>query len=54
MQPISEVPAVEADRPLVDLAVAARAGGLDRVMVIRDGEVLGAITAEDIEKWVSR
>jgi len=54
MHPIREVSAVDADRPLLDLVLAARAGSLDRLIVVRDGEVLGAITSEDIVEWVSR
>ena len=48
MSPIDEVPAVEADRPLVDMVLAVKTGNYDRMMVIRDGEVLGVLTAEDI------
>jgi Zn-dependent protease/CBS domain-containing protein len=54
MVPMDDVPVVEADRPLVDLALVVRAGNHDRLMVVRDGEVLGAVTAEDIANWVSR
>ncbi len=53
MCPIEEVPAVEADRPLVEMVMAVRTGNHDRMMVIRDGEVLGALTADDILNWVS-
>jgi Zn-dependent protease/predicted transcriptional regulator len=51
MRPIEEVPAVEADRPLVELVLAVRTGNHDRMMVIQHGEVLGALTAEDILGW---
>ncbi|MCL7971813.1 MAG: site-2 protease family protein [marine benthic group bacterium] len=51
--PIERVPAVEADRPLVELVLATRTGNHDRMMVIREGEVLGALTGQDIEGWVS-
>jgi len=54
MVPMERVPVVESDRPLVDLALAVRAGNHDRLMVVRDGEVLGAVTSEDIANWVSR
>lgn len=54
MRPIGEIPAVEADRPLADLIPAARAGSLDRMMIVREGEVLGALTAEDILSWRPR
>ncbi|MEE8573421.1 MAG: CBS domain-containing protein, partial [Gemmatimonadota bacterium] len=54
MCPIEEVPAVEADRPLVEMVMAVRTGNHDRMMVIRDGEVLGALTADDILSWVSK
>ena len=53
MLPIVDVPVVDADRPLVELLMAARVGNLDRMMVVRDGEVLGALTSEDLVKWVS-
>jgi Zn-dependent protease/CBS domain-containing protein len=53
MRPIREVPAVEADRPLVEIVLAVRTGNHDRMMVIREGEVLGALTAEDILSWNS-
>ncbi len=52
MRPIEKVPAVDADRPLVELVLAVRGGHHDRMMVIRDGEVLGALTSEDISGWV--
>jgi CBS domain containing-hemolysin-like protein len=52
MRPIAQVPAVDADRPLVELVLAVRGGHHDRMMVIRDGEVLGALTSEDISGWV--
>ena len=48
MSPIDEVPAVEADRPLVEMVLAVKTGNYDRMMVIREGEVLGVLTAEDI------
>jgi CBS domain-containing protein len=54
MAPIEEVPVVEADRSLVDLVLAVGAGNHDRLVVVRDGEVLGAVTSEDITNWVSR
>jgi predicted transcriptional regulator len=53
MRPIAQVPAVDADRPLVELVMALRGWHHDRMMVIRDGEVLGALTSEDIAGWVS-
>jgi CBS domain-containing protein len=53
MRPIAQVPAVDADRPLIELVLAVRGGHHDRIMVIRDGEVLGALTSEDIAGWVS-
>ena len=53
MQPIEEVPAVDSDRPLVEIVLAVRSGNHDRMMVIRDGEVLGALTADDILDWAS-
>ena len=52
MRPIAQVPAVDADQPLVELVLAVRGGHHDRMMVIRDGEVLGALTSEDISGWV--
>ena len=52
MRPIAQVPAVDADRPLVELVLTVRGGHHDRMMVIRDGEVLGALTSEDISGWV--
>ena len=51
--PIERVAAVQSDRPLVELVFASRAGGHDRLMVIRGGEVLGALTTSDIDDWVS-
>ncbi len=51
--PIERVPAVESSRPLVELVLATRTGNHDRMMVVRHGEVLGALTAQDIEAWVS-
>lgn len=53
MRPIEEVPVVRASRPLVELALAVRAGNQDRMMVVRDAEVLGALTAEDIAGWAA-
>lgn len=53
MQPIGEVPVVDAGRPLVEMYFAIRAGNHDRMMVVREGEVLGALTSEDIVGWVS-
>jgi len=54
MVPIEKVPVVEADRSLVELALAVRAGNHDRLIVVRDGEVLGAVTSDDIANWLSR
>ncbi|MCL7960174.1 MAG: CBS domain-containing protein, partial [marine benthic group bacterium] len=48
MSPIEQVPVVESDRPLVEMVLAVKAGNHDRIMVIREGEVLGVLTAEDI------
>ncbi len=53
IMPIERVPTVGSDRPLVELVLASRAGGHDRMMVIREGEVLGALTTADIEDWIS-
>ena len=53
MCPIAQVPAVDADQPLVELVLAVSGGHHDRMMVIRDGEVLGALTSEDLAGWVS-
>jgi CBS domain-containing protein len=53
MSPIDEVPAVEADRPLVEMVLAIKTGNHDRLMVIREGEVLGVLTAEDILRRTS-
>jgi len=51
MRPIEDVPAVDSDRPLVELVLAVRGGKHDRMMVIQDGEVLGALTSEEISGW---
>ena len=53
MRPIEEVPVVAADRPLVELVLAVSAGNHDRMMVVRDGEVLGALTSGEIADWAS-
>jgi Zn-dependent protease len=52
MQPIGDVPVVDADRPLIELFLAARAGNFDRAMVVREGEVLGVLTSEEVVTWV--
>jgi len=41
------------DRPLVDLVMAVRAGNHDRLMVVREAEVLGALTGDEISGWAS-
>ena len=53
MRPIEEVPVVEVDRPLVDLVMAVRAANHDRLMVVREAEVLGALTDDEISDWAS-
>jgi CBS domain-containing protein len=54
MRPLEEVPAVEVERPLVEIVLALRGGNYDRMMVVREGEVLGALTSDDVLAWVAR
>ncbi|MDP2471679.1 MAG: site-2 protease family protein [Candidatus Palauibacterales bacterium] len=53
MRPIEQVPAIDSDRPLVEVVLAVQTGKHDRLMVVRDGEILGALTADDILGRVS-
>ena len=53
MRPIEEVPVVSVDRPLVDLVMAVQAGNHDRLLVVREAEVLGALTGDEISDWAS-
>ena len=54
MRPLEEVPAVEVERPLVEIILALRGGNYDRMMIVREGEVLGALTSNDVVEWVAR
>jgi Zn-dependent protease len=54
MQPIGEVPAVEHDRPLVEILIGMRGASHDRVLVVSEGELLGVLTAEDLVGWAHR
>ena len=54
MTGLADVPVVQADRSLLEVVVAVRSGRYDRMMVVRDAEVLGALIAEDVVEWVSR
>ena len=54
MAPLEEVPVLREDQPLLEAVQAVRSGGHDRVLVVREAEVLGALTREDVAEWVSR
>jgi len=54
MLPLDAVPALQADRPLLEAVQLVRSGGHDRILVVRDVEVLGALSREEIAEWVSR
>ena len=54
MHAIEEVPVVEAERSLIEIVLALRGGNHDRVLVVREGEVLGALTSDDVAGWIAR
>lgn len=48
------VPAVEYDRPLVEVLLGLRGGSHDRVLVVRYGQVVGVLSAQDVMSCVER
>ena len=54
MRPLQEVAAVDARQPLVEIVLGMRNGPHDRLLVVRDGGVAGALASEDVSEWVER
>lgn len=54
MRPLQEVAAVDAGRPLIEVVLGIRSGRHDRLLVLRDGAIAGALAARDVSEWVER
>lgn len=54
MRPIEETGVVEANASLAEIAAGLRSRREDRVLVTRDGTLVGLLTLQDVSRWIER
>jgi Zn-dependent protease len=54
MLPIEEVASVDENASLSEVTAGLRARGTDRVFVMREDEILGVLTLQDVSRWIER
>jgi CBS domain containing-hemolysin-like protein len=54
MRPLQDVAAVDAGQPLVEVVLGMRSGRHDRLLVVRDAGMAGALAAQDVSDWVEQ